>query len=146
MEKFYVPCLWSVILLKYIILLGLIKLSVLMFKFLFNWIFLLSSKWVGLAVSFGDIFLKIYFKFNFCLYCGSFPDSSVGKESTCDAGDPGLIPGSGRSTGEGIGYPFQFCSIVDLPRDWTCAFYRSPALQADSLPLSHWGMAGDTLG
>ena len=38
----------------------------------------------------------------------SFPDSSVGKESTCNAGDPGLIPGSGRSTGEGIGYPLQY--------------------------------------
>jgi len=37
-----------------------------------------------------------------------FPDSSVGKESTCNAGDPSLIPGSGRSTGEGIGYPFQY--------------------------------------
>ena len=36
-----------------------------------------------------------------------FPDSSVGKESTCNAGDPGLIPGSGRSPGEGIGYLFQ---------------------------------------
>ena len=58
MENFYMPCLWNVSLLKYIILLGLIKLSVLMFKFLFNWIFILSSKWVGLAVSFGDIFLK----------------------------------------------------------------------------------------
>ena len=32
--------------------------------------------------------------------------SSVGKESACDAGDPSLIPGSGRSAGEGIGYPF----------------------------------------
>ena len=30
-----------------------------------------------------------------------------GKESACNAGDPGLIPGSGRSAGEGIGYPFQ---------------------------------------
>ena len=41
----------------------------------------------------------------------SFPpnihDSSVGKESTCNAADPGLIPGSGRSTGEEIGYPLQ---------------------------------------
>ena len=37
-----------------------------------------------------------------------FPDSSVGKESTCNAGDPGSIPGPGRSTGEGIGYPFQY--------------------------------------
>ena len=37
----------------------------------------------------------------------SFPNSSVGKESTCNAGDPGLIPGLGRSTGEGIVYPLQ---------------------------------------
>ena len=37
-----------------------------------------------------------------------FPDSSVGKESACKAGDPGLIPGSGRSAGEGIGYPLQY--------------------------------------
>ena len=35
-------------------------------------------------------------------------DSSVGKESSCNAGDPGLIPGSGRSAGEGIGYPLQY--------------------------------------
>ena len=34
-----------------------------------------------------------------------FPDSSVGKESTCNAGDPSLIPGSVRSSGEGIGTP-----------------------------------------
>ena len=38
----------------------------------------------------------------------SFPDSSVGKESACNAGDPSLIPGSGRSTGKGIGYPLQY--------------------------------------
>ena len=37
-----------------------------------------------------------------------FPDSSVGKESACNAGDPGLILGSGRSAGEGIGYPLQY--------------------------------------
>ena len=40
-----------------------------------------------------------------------FPDSSVGKEYACNAGDPGLIPGSGRSTGEGIGYPLQYCGL-----------------------------------
>ena len=37
-----------------------------------------------------------------------FPGSSVGKESTCNSGDPGLIPGSRRSTEEGIGYPLQY--------------------------------------
>ena len=35
-----------------------------------------------------------------------FPGGSDGKESACNAGDPGLIPGSGRSAGEGIGYPY----------------------------------------
>ena len=36
------------------------------------------------------------------------PESSAGKESACNAGDPGSIPGLGRSTGEGIGYPLQY--------------------------------------
>ena len=42
-----------------------------------------------------------------CLFHLSFPDSSVGKESACSAGDPGSIPGLGRSPGEGKGYPRQ---------------------------------------
>ena len=37
-----------------------------------------------------------------------FPDSSVAKESACNAGDPDLVPGLGRSTGEGIGYPLRY--------------------------------------
>ena len=41
----------------------------------------------------------------------SFSGSSVGKESTCNAGDPGLIPGLGRSTGEGKGYPLQYSGL-----------------------------------
>ena len=40
--------------------------------------------------------------------CLGFPGSSVGKESACSAGDPGSIPGSGRSSGEEIGYPLQY--------------------------------------
>ena len=43
-------------------------------------------------------------------YRGS-PDNSVGKESTCNAGDPSSIPGSGRSAGEGIGYPLQYSGL-----------------------------------
>ena len=39
------------------------------------------------------------------------PDSSVGKESTCNAGDPGSIPGPGRSSGEGEGYPLQYSRL-----------------------------------
>ena len=37
-----------------------------------------------------------------------FPGSSTDKEYACNAGDPGSIPGLGRSTGEGIGYPLQY--------------------------------------
>ena len=37
-----------------------------------------------------------------------FPGSSAGKESSCNAGDPGSIPGLRRSPGEGIGHPLQY--------------------------------------
>ena len=40
-----------------------------------------------------------------------FPDSSVGKESACNAGGPSLIPGLGRSPGEGKGYPLQYFGL-----------------------------------
>ena len=43
--------------------------------------------------------------------CKGFPDSSVGKESTCNAGDPGQIPGLGRSSGGGKGYPLQYSGL-----------------------------------
>ena len=42
-----------------------------------------------------------------------FPDSLVGKESSCNAGDPSLIPGLGKSAGKGIGYPLQY-SLASL--------------------------------
>ena len=54
-----------------------------------------------------------------------FPGNSAGKESTCNAGDAGSIPGSGRSDAEGIGYPLQYswASLVaqlvkNLPAMW----------------------------
>ena len=45
---------------------------------------------------------------NICGIIIDFPHSSAGKESACNAGDPSSIPGSGRSPGEGIGYPLQY--------------------------------------
>ena len=45
-----------------------------------------------------------------------FPGDSAGKESACNAGDPGSIPGSGSSPGEGKGYPLQ-CSGLENPMD-----------------------------
>ena len=62
-----------------------------------------------------------------------FPDSSVGKESACNAGDPSSIPGSGRSAGEGIGYPlwYSWVSLVlqlvkNPPAMWETCFGKIP--------------------
>ena len=47
-----------------------------------------------------------------------FPCGSAGKESVCNAGDLGSIPGLGRSPGEGSGYPLQY-SGLENPMDYT---------------------------
>ena len=54
-----------------------------------------------------------------CLYwvLKGFPDNSVGKESTCSVGDLDLIPGLGRSPGEGKGYPLQYSGLGNS-MDW----------------------------
>ena len=54
-----------------------------------------------------NLYLEI---FSLLVFLG-FPGSSAGKESTCNGGDPISIPGSGRSTGEGIGYPLQYSCL-----------------------------------
>ena len=56
-----------------------------------------------------------------------FPGGSVGKESACNAGDLGSIPGLGRSPGEGKGYPLQYSGLEnptdyivhEVPKSWT---------------------------
>ena len=55
------------------------------------------------------------------IFSVGFPHSSVVKESAYDAGDPGWIPGSGRSAGEGIGYPLQYSG---LENSVDCIVYR----------------------
>ena len=63
-----------------------------------------------------------------------FPDSSVGKESACNAGDPGLIPGSGRSAGERIGYPLQYSwasLVAQLVKN-------PPAMEETCVPSLGW--------
>ena len=57
----------------------------------------------------------------------SYSDSSAGKESTCNAGDPGSIPGLGRYPGEGISHPLQYsglensmdCIVRGVSKSWT---------------------------
>ena len=47
------------------------------------------------------------------IYLFGFPDSSAGKEFDCNEGDLGSIPGLGRSSGEGEGYPLQYSGLED---------------------------------
>ena len=48
------------------------------------------------------------FKFRYVHCFQGFPGRLVGKEFACNSGDPSSIPGSGRSPGEGTGYPLQY--------------------------------------
>ena len=52
--------------------------------------------------------LKTLWTWNLLILDVGFPGSSVGKECTYNAGDPGSIPGSERSAGEGIDHPLQY--------------------------------------
>ena len=58
---------------------------------------------------------------NLCPLHWGFPGASDGKESACNAGDPGSIRGSGRSPGEGNGHPLQYSGLenpVDREAQW----------------------------
>ena len=61
----------------------------------------LANSWI-ISHFFVDLFYNCIFGYE------DLPDSSVGKESTCNAGESGFIPGSLRSAGEGIGNPLQY--------------------------------------
>ena len=80
-----------------------------------------------------------------------FPGSSAGKESACSAGDPGSIPGSGRSPGERIGYPLQCsglensmdCIVHGVAKNWTRLrnfHFSFPCIgNTEPQPLNHQG-------
>ena len=62
-----------------------------------------------------------------------FPGGSDGKASAYNAGDPGLIPGSGRSSGEGNGTPLQY-SCLENPMDggaWKATVYGVAKVRHD---------------
>ena len=80
-----------------------------------------------------------------------FPCSSVGKESSCNAGDPSLIPGLGRSSEEGKGYPLQCSGLenfmdcivhgVAKSRTGLSNFHFSPILEGTrvNMKIREWG-------
>ena len=67
------------------------------------------------AIAFSTLMLKsVYIQG----YKWEFPCSSADKESSCNAGDLGSIPGLGRSTGEGIGYSLQYSWAFLVAQHW----------------------------
>ena len=63
------------------------------------------SRDLSISSRLPSLFIVIFYE--------GFPDSSVGKETSCNAGDPGSIPELGRSPGEGIGYPLKYsCPLI----------------------------------
>ena len=91
------------------------------------------------------IFLLLFLSFM------GFPDSSVGRESTCNAGDQSSIPGLGRSAGEGIGYPLQYswaslvAQLVKNPPAMQGDLGSNPGLgrspgEGKGYPLQYYGL------
>ena len=64
------------------------------------------------------------------------PDNLVGKESVCNAGDPGSIPGLGRSTGEGIGIPTPV--VLDFPCGSASSAGKESTCNVGDLGLIPW--------
>ena len=86
-----------------------------------------------------------------------FPDSSVGKESACNTGDPGSTPWSRRSAGEGIGYPLQYfwaSLVVQLVENspvmwetWVQSLgWKDPLEKGKATPLQYSGLENSVHG
>ena len=75
-----------------------------------------------------------------------FLDSSVGKESTCNAGDPSSTPGSGRSSEEGKGYPLQYswaslvAQLVKNQLEFQETWVQSLGWEGNGYPLQYSGL------
>ena len=82
----------------------------------------------------------------------AFPGRSAGKESTCNIGDPGLLPGSERSTGEGIGYLLQYWTslVTQLVKNlcvmwetWVRSLSWEDPLEKEM--TTHWSILAGTI-
>ena len=81
---------------------------------------------------------------------GCFPCGSAGKESTCNVGDLGSVPGLGRSHGEGKGYPLQYSGLENsMDRGaWWATVHRVEKSQMglNDFDFHFWGFPGSSAG
>ena len=91
-----------------------------------TYLWFLDLSWVSKLCS-PKSFDMESFEEEICFSLSGFPNSSVGKEFAYNSGDPGSIPGSGRSAGEGIGYPFHYSwasLVVQLAKNLSSTWVR----------------------
>ena len=79
---------------------------------------------------------KEQFSLQYIIYY--FPGGSDGKESTCNAGDPDWIPGSGRSPEEGNGYPLQYSCLESFMNRSYSLWGHKESHMPKQLTLLHW--------
>ena len=139
----------------------------------------LPSRWTCINWSNKILFFFSYLKRELSLHSKSHdfiflfprdhPCGSAGKESTCNVGDLGLIPGLGRCPEEGKGYPFQYsclensmnCIVHKVAKSWTRLSYfhslrdhpahlplliSSPSHSESPICMINWGFPGGTSG
>ena len=82
----------------------------------------------------GAMNIRVHVSFSIMIFSGympssgivgvvHFPDGLGGKQSACSSGDPGLIPGLGKSPGERTSYPLQCSSLNNYNEQWSLAGY-----------------------
>ena len=120
---------------------------------IFTWPSCFSFVSVYLKSPFPSLIRKLVIDLGPTLSIQGFPDNSVSKESACYAGDPSSIPGSGRSAGEGKGYPLQYswaslvAQLVKNPpamqETWVRSWGLQDPLKKETAPHSSilaWGI------
>ena len=85
----------------------------------------------------------MYFSFSYFLSPMNFPGGSDGKASAYNAGDPGSIPGLGRSPGKGNGNPLQYSFLPGKFHGWKSLVGYSPwgCKESDTTEQLHWSVA-----
>ena len=98
-----------------------------------------SDFWAGSCMwDFGTLGRDTGWRYKSGSYQQGFPSGSDGKESTCNAGDPGSIPGSGRSPGGGSGNPLQYsCLENSMDRGAWWAIVHEVADTTEQLTHTH---------
>ena len=116
-----------------------------------HFVYLFISQWTFGSVALGGLWIVLLWTLAYTLFnpfgyiprngnvIGGFPDSFVSKESACNAGDTGSVPGSGRSSGGGHGNPLQYY-YLENPMDREACQITVPRIAKSRTQLKRLSM------